>query len=156
MNKTFRGTIQEDEQIKIRLSTKDGLTGYKIAKLQGMPMDTMGSSNTANEAILSVWAVEPGYVPGSSGTNYVNFDAPTLLGVFYFLRDQGVVAVTSETIIIDDKKFNQDIFILYGDSQTNNVGFNYYLELEQVKLDLSEATVATLRDMRGNYTNQDP
>jgi hypothetical protein len=26
---------------------------------------------------------------------------------------------------------------------------NYYLELEQVKLDLNEATVATLKDMRG-------
>ena len=26
---------------------------------------------------------------------------------------------------------------------------NYYIELEQVKLDLNEATVATLKDMRG-------
>jgi hypothetical protein len=26
---------------------------------------------------------------------------------------------------------------------------NYYIELEKVKLDLNEATVATLKDMRG-------
>jgi hypothetical protein len=26
---------------------------------------------------------------------------------------------------------------------------NYYLELEQIKLDLNQSTVATLKDMRG-------
>ena len=40
-----------------------------------------------------------------------------------------------------------------GGSEKNN----YYIELEQVKLDLNEATVATLKDMRaGPDTNFGP
>ena len=51
-------------------------------------------------------------------------------------------------IIIDSAKFNQDIYITHADVASSNK-VNYYLELEQVKLDLNEATVATLKDMRG-------
>ena len=149
MRKTFKGTIEEDDIFRIRLKTNNGLTGYKITRLQGMPMDTAGATNTANEAVLALWSVKPDDAPGSGGTAFVNFDSPTLLGVLYFLRDQGTVAVTSETIIIDEKIVNQDMFLTYADGQNNTIGFNYYIELEQVKLDLNEATVATLKDMRG-------
>ena len=39
-------------------------------------------------------------------------------------------------------------YITLQDTQ-NAGGSNYYIELEQIKLDLNEATVATLKDMRG-------
>ena len=51
-------------------------------------------------------------------------------------------------IIFDDKIINQDIYVTHmdiGGSENNN----YYIELEQLSLNLSEATVATLKDMRG-------
>jgi len=50
-------------------------------------------------------------------------------------------------IIFDREIFNQDIYITYRDN-SNETKANYYLELEQVKLDLNENTVATLKDIR--------
>ena len=36
MNKTFKGLLADQEIKTIRLSTKDGLTGYKIVKFQSI------------------------------------------------------------------------------------------------------------------------
>jgi len=49
-------------------------------------------------------------------------------------------------MIFDQEIFNQDIYIGTKDTQGN--AMNYYIELEQVKLDLSQSTVATLKDIR--------
>jgi len=142
MIKTFRGMMQENTIDTIVLHTNDGSIGYQIKKLEGMPAKTESGSN---EAVIKIFSTPPS-TPAS--TDLVNFSDQTLLGVFYFLRDQGTVGITSETIIFDNRKFNQDIYVTFTDAQTNNDGFNYYLELEQVKLDLNENTVATLKDIR--------
>jgi hypothetical protein len=144
--KSFRGLIADNGIDTINLHTKDGSTGYRIKKLIGMPAKTDSGSN---EAVIKLWTTEPS-TPASS--DLTNFSDPTLLGVFYFLRDQGTVALTSETVIFDNMIFNQDIYVTFTDAQTNNDGFNYYIELEQIKLDLSENTVATLKDIRNLWT----
>ena len=41
------------------------------------------------------------------------------------------------------------MFFTHQNTHADAGPVNYYIELEQVKLDLSEATVATLKDMRG-------
>ena len=45
-------------------------------------------------------------------------------------------------------KFNQDIFVTCDTGSTSGESCNYYIELEQIKLDLNENTVATLKDIR--------
>ena len=50
--------------------------------------------------------------------------------------------------IFDNMTFNQDIYVTYKDDETAGKFINYYIELEQVKLDLNENTVATLKDIR--------
>ena len=55
---------------------------------------------------------------------------------------------THNIIIFDNTTINQDMFITHFDASVGKP-VNYYIELEQVKLDLNEATVATLKDMRG-------
>jgi len=52
------------------------------------------------------------------------------------------------TIIFDKEIFNQDIYITHTEAAGSALACNYYIELEQVKLDLSENTVATLKDIR--------
>ena len=49
--------------------------------------------------------------------------------------------------IFDNTIVNQDIYITHSDI-VGTTPCNYYLELEQVKLDLNENTVATLKDIR--------
>ena len=51
--------------------------------------------------------------------------------------------------MFDKEIFNQDIYITHHNQHdTDTSACNYYIELEQVKLDLSENTVATTKDIR--------
>jgi hypothetical protein len=142
MRKTFRGKLADAEVRKIMLSTNNGLTGYKIRKFQLIGVD----ANTAYEGIVQVHSVDP----GATAPDAINFEDPTILA-------SGIIQMTVnnqdsayDTVVFDDKVINQDIFVSH-DEKSAGAGseVNYYLELEQVKLDLNEATVATLKDMRG-------
>ena len=94
MNKTFKGKLADGEELRIRLSTNDGLTGYKIIKFQLFPVNY----NVTDEYNSRVYSVA-------------------------------------------------DIFVQHKSQSAN--ACNFYMELEQVKLDINEATIATLKDMRG-------
>jgi len=139
MIKTFRGLMASDTQDTIVLHTNDGSTGYQIVKFELFPRN-FGTSDY--EAVMQVWKVSQ-----TANTNVVDFSEQTLLAVGAW---SGASNVTGEVsgfhVIFDREIFNQDIYITLLDTQS---GFmNYYLELEQVKLDLSENTVATLKDIR--------
>jgi hypothetical protein len=142
MNKTFKGLLADGEVKTIRLSTKDGLTGYKIVKFQLFPEKP---GQDAQESIVIIESLEP-----SAATGTVNFDSPTLLAVSLTANDtnleQGRIP-PPDTVVIDNKMINQDIYISHKDMLTG-AKCNFYIELEQVKLELNEATVATLKDMR--------
>lgn len=141
--------MQEDTIDELPLATNTGKVGYKITKMQIMPVDTGGASNTSNEATIQIYSLKKSATAQKDLTNAnINFEDHTLLGVAYFTRDQGVVAVNSETIIFDNATFNQDVFVVYKDSQTNNVGMNYYVEMEALKLSDLEATYHTLQSLR--------
>ena len=149
MNKSFRGLITDGEQQEIRLSTNNGLTGYKIVKFQVLPTNTTSGTN---EAMVSIWKSAQDSAPQD-----VEFSSPLLIGAAFYLRDQATVASTSETIIFDNTTFNQDIHVTHQNTGGTTAAINYYIELEAVKLDLNEATVATLKDMRaGPDTNFGP
>ena len=144
MNKTFKGLIADNDKKRIRLSTNDGLTGYKIVKFEAFA-NTPGTTVNA-EHVLQAFSVDTAV----SGT--VNFNNPTLLAANYLPIKTSEFSHI-ENVVIDNKIINQDIFITHRDigNATPGAGqpVNYYIELEQVKLDLNEATVATLKDMRG-------
>ena len=143
MNKTFKGLLADGQIQRIRLSTNNGLTGYKIIKFQLFP-EKPGA--TAQESIVMIESEEP-----ASATGTINFDSPLLLAVSLTANDnnleQGRVP-PPDTVIIDNKIVNQDIFVSHKDMLTGEK-CNYYVELEVVKLSKDEATVATLKDMRG-------
>jgi len=140
MNKTFKGQAADGDTVTIRLGTNNGLTGYRIVKLDGI---STSPGKVDQETIIQAFTIKP-----SSATDTVNFDNPTLIGVCYF-KDFSTNdnAPSDHTIIFDSMVFNQDIYLAHTEQGSDAV--NYYLELETVKLDLNEATVATLKDMRG-------
>ena len=140
--KTFKGKLDDLEIRTIRLGTNNGLTGYKIKKFQVLSADTIGSMESAN--LISVWKQDPGTAPDT-----VDFDSPLVLAAIdYRQHDNEGYGIVANNIVFEGEIFNQDIFIANRDNNTG-AAMNYYLELEQVKLDLNEATVATLKDMRG-------
>ena len=141
MIKSFRGQLADNEIETIRLGTNNGLIGYKIKKFEGIAQKP---GRLAGEHLVQLYSV-----PVDTASDQVDFDSPTLLAVLFSNNTTaGESYPPINTVIFDNVTFNQDIYIAHQDvSGTGN--FNYHIELEQVKLDLGEATVATLKDMRG-------
>ena len=142
---SFKGSIipAADEQ-RIKLATLDGKTGYRITKFQ-IISSTPGEGNEEN--ICQIHTKEQG------PSNTVDFTNDSLMAVCYTTNVNAVTSGYHETIIFDNTKFNQDVYLVYKDSQTNSVGMNYYIEMETSRLALDENTVATLKDIRNIESN---
>ena len=138
--KSFRGLIADGTQDSIILHTNDGSTGYIIKKFEVI-QNTPGTGQSV-EACMKIYKVQQTTID-----NVVDFSDQTLLGVAYYQDNNGTAENSTLDVIFDGEIFNQDIFITHVDSD-GAVPMNYYLELEQIKLDLNENTVATLRDLR--------
>jgi len=151
MIKTFRGLIADGAQDTIVLHTSTGSTGYRIVKLELMTNQPHVGS-TRREHIIMVWKVEKsGAELADSTTAYPDFSNNQLLGVGLATNDVGAEAYGAglwQSTIFDNDVFNQDIYVTHREEGGSTIPCNYYIELEQVKLDLSESTVATLKDIR--------
>jgi len=139
MIKTFRGLIVDGAQDTIVLHTNNGSTGYRVVKFEGMP-NTPGA--VSQESVLKIYSVAQ-----TTFDNVVDFSNNTLLGVLFVKQGAGDEQTSYHTVFFDNMIFNQDIYITHKDTSSGE-SCNYYIELEQVKLDLSESTVATLKDIR--------
>ena len=140
MIKTFRGLLADGDTERIRLSTNDGKTGYRVIKFQTFANDV---TLKVQESVMQLFTRDPG-----TASAIVNFDNPLLLGISYWKSHEDAATMFQTTTIFDSVKFNQDIYITHKDGQIGE-SCNYYIELEKVTLDTNEATVATLKDMRG-------
>ena len=138
---SYRGTIPVGEQERIRLKTNNGKIGYKITKFQIMST-TPGAS--AYEYVAQVFATDQ----TGSITGDVNFTNSDLLAAVYYQDSSSAGDNQADTIIFDNVKFNQDIFITLADITTNTVPGNYYIELEAMTLTDIEATMLTLQSIR--------
>ena len=138
--KSYRGLIAHGAQDTIVLHTNDGSVGYRIVKFELMPKQP-GVDNM--EFIVKIYKVPQTTVDGE-----VDFSDNTLLGAGSY--DVEPSSYTDyQNIIFDGEVFNQDIYITCTElRQPGNEFINYYIELEQIKLDLNENTVATLKDIR--------
>ena len=142
MIKTFAGKLEDLEMRKIRLGTVQGLMGYRIKKFSVITADTVGSIESAN--LIAIFKQ-----PQTAAPDAVDFDSPTVLAAIdYRQHSNEGYGIVANNIVFSQDVFNQDIYITNRDNNTG-AAMNYYLELEQVKLDLNESTVATLKDMRG-------
>jgi len=138
--KTFRGFIAHGTQDVVSLHTNDGSIGYRLIKLDTIDADP-GTNSLEN--VLKIYKVPQTTVDGT-----IDFSDQTLIGVAYFENNTSTTYGSWKQIIFDRETFNQDIYITSNDNSGNNIAVNYILELEQVKLDLNENTVATLKDIR--------
>jgi len=140
--KTFRGLIAHGAQDTISLHTNDGAVGYRIVKLDSIDKDP--GTNTM-ESVLKIYKIPQTAVNGT-----IDFSDQTLIAVAYFENNTSGTYASWKQIIFDRDIFNQDIYITNNDNSGASIAINYYIELEQVKLDLNENTVATLKDIRAN------
>jgi len=141
--KTFRGQLGDGGQDTIVLHTNNGATGYRIKKFMILPESP---GDVQQESVVQIWKEEQTTVPTTAAN--IDFQDQRLLaaGVGWY----GAVASNnsqSQTIFFDNEVFNQDIYVTHTDNASNQ-RINYYIELEQIKLDLNENTVVTLKNIR--------
>ena len=148
---SFKGQLFGDDtgdMQEIALQTNNGLTGYQIKKLQTI-QKSPGALDC--EGLVVIWKTEP--TSTEITTKTIDLSNNRILAVaFYSAQAAANTYPEDMTIIFDNEKFNQNIYISYIDVRTVNDSMNYYIELEQVKLDLNEQTVATLKDIRNSNT----
>ena len=135
--KSFRGKITDATIDTIPLSTNDGSTGYRIKKFELFP----SNPTVDNENIVQIYSV-----PQTTTATAVDFSDQTLLAVAFLKHGSTNTTYDTEIILFDNTTFNQDIYVTHVNANGNDL--NYYIELEQIKLDISENTVATLKDIR--------
>jgi len=135
---SYKGLIEDGEQETILLSTKKGEVGYRIHKFECM-QDGFGNS----EMVIKIFKESQ-----SSINNVIDFSDNRLLAACMISGSSAGEANPEDRVIIFDQEiFNQDIFITAAVSSSADPT-NYYLELEVIKLDESQAMVATLKDIR--------
>jgi hypothetical protein len=139
--KSFRGKIEDNGIDTISLHTNDGSIGYKIKKFELFPH---APGATIQESLVKIFSIPQ----DPTTTNaIVNFADNTLLGSAYLALNASAYYATDMITIFDNMTFNQDIYLTHVDV-VGSSGCNYYIELEKIKLDLTENTVATLKDIR--------
>ena len=146
--KSFRGLIAHDSIETIHLHTPNGATGYRIVDLEIM-FNTPGVGDV--DHILQVFSV-----PQTAASTVVDFSDATLLGAAFLRQDAEAANITGrmgEHVIFDNVVFNQDIFVTLKNAHAtggspSTLGCNFLIKLEQIKLDLTQNTVATLKDIR--------
>tara|TARA_R100000306_G_C4340629_1_gene125037 strand:- start:22 stop:468 length:447 start_codon:yes stop_codon:yes gene_type:complete len=138
---SFRGLIESGGQDTIPLQTNNGLIGYRITKFQ-----LMGQKPGAEpmEHVVKIYKTDQ---TGNINAT-IDFSDNRLLAAAYMQDNIGEHYVSSIDVVFDNEKFNQDIYVTCFDVKSEVYPINYYFELEQMKLDLSEQTVATLKDIR--------
>jgi len=137
--KTFRGKIADDGLDTIVLHTNDGSTGYRIKKLDVLAPNPAAANS---QSVLKIYLT-----PQSAADELIDFSDQTLLAAVNYDNSASTNYNAPAIIIFDNMTFNQDIYITHKDV-AGSESLNYYLELEQVKLDINENTVATLKDIR--------
>jgi hypothetical protein len=136
---SYKGKLADGAQETIPLETINGMKGYRIVKFQIMG-NVPGTVNY--EHIVKIYKTQQAAVDG-----VIDFSDNRLLAAAFLEGSTSVTSTDGVIVIFDNEIFNQDIYITHTDIEATS-DCNYYIELEQMKLDLNEQTVATLKDIR--------
>ena len=141
--KAFKGQIADRGVDTVVLHTNNGSTGYRIKKFIVFPAGATAAYNY--ESFVSIFKTPPGDAPADATPD---FSDSTLIACAYFTQSSSGAANPEDlNVVFDNEIFNQDIYISHSNSD-GAAAINYYIELEQITLDLNENTVATLKNIR--------
>ena len=138
---SYKGLLADGGQDTILLSTKKGEVGYKIRKFELMGIN----ENVDYETAVQIWKEFQTTLSAN-----VDFSDNRLLGAALYGDGANQAYRPYRLITFDQEIFNQDIYITHESVSGASIAINYYLELEVIKLDESQAMVATLKDIRNN------
>ena len=138
---SYKGKLPIGEQERIKLSTTDGKTGYRIIDFRIIPGRPGVDSG---EYIGQIFKRDQ----TGSITSVIDFTNSDLVAMSMFKTHANNVYANSETVIFDNEKFNQDIYIYIVDAEGGTDPANFYIELETMSLSDLESTMMTLQSLR--------
>ena len=143
MSKTisFKGQLAMGTQDIINLKTNNGKTGYKITKFQ-IISSTPGTTGSV-EFVAKIFDKDQ----SAAISPVVNFTDSNLIACAFY-QDRANASSNTETIIFDNREFNQNIFVTIDDAEGATIPCNYYIELETMPLTDLETTKLTLQSIR--------
>jgi hypothetical protein len=133
--KSFKGQLADGGIDHIPLHGDIVGDGFKLRKFQCMA-DGFGNS----EMVLKIYLKKP-----TAASNDIDFTEDDLIGAC--MISQALTAESNPedtTIIFDNVAFNQDIYITAAASSSADPT-NYYIELEQIKLNDNEQAVVNYK-----------
>jgi|TARA_R110000824_G_scaffold397217_1_gene599745 hypothetical protein len=136
---SYKGLMADGAMERILLTTKKGEKGYRITKFQ-----MMGDVRYDHGVVMKIYKDEQ-----TGADSIIDFSDNRLLAAGYAANHENIIYPFTEQVIFDNEIFNQDIYITSKDIE-GGVNCNYYLELEVIMLSETQATVATLKDIRNN------
>jgi len=137
---SFRGKLADGEQESIPLQTINGMKGYRIVKFE---LFGAAPGDTNYEHVVKIYKTQQSSVDGLVDFSDNRLLAAGFLGAYLSVANSTV----NHIVTFDGEIFNQDIFVTHVEVD-GSLECNYYIELEQMALDLNEQTVATLKDIR--------
>ncbi len=152
--RSFKGQIEANDVDVISLHTNTGSVGYRIVKFSVFPQKP---GTSTGENLVQVFTIQSSANNAASAAvaTDVDFSDNTLVAVgFVGASTNSTQLAPIPSIIFDNMKFNQDIYISHKDESGNSAPVNYYIELETSRLALDENTVATLKDIRNITQNE--
>ena len=138
---SYKGQIAMGLQDKINLKTNKGKVGYKITKFQIISR-TPGTTGSV-EFVAKIFDKDQ----SASISPVVNFTDSNLIACAFY-QDRANASSNTETIIFDNREFNQNIFVTIDDAESGTIPCNYYIELETMPLTDLETTKLTLQSIR--------
>ena len=149
--KTFRGLLADGEQLQINLRTNKGNIGYRIVKFEILSATPVTAG--AQESVVQLWKAEQS--APSTSTISINFSDLDLIAAATWTGSDNPIYSNQQQVVFDSEIFNQNIFITHTNTD-GAAAVNYYLELEQIKLNDNESTMATLQSIRSRYEAYTP
>jgi len=131
-------------QDKIKLSTLNGKTGYRIKKVEIINKTT---GAVAPELVFKIFKTDQTGAIAAA----VDFSEGDLLAMVYYTSFTAGGANTS-AIIFDNEVFNQDIFVSVTDAAGGTDPCNYYIELETMTITDIQSTQLTLQSLRNIHS----
>ena len=151
MRKSFRGSLIDGGQERIRLATSKGKVGYQIRQFTLFPSRPGHGADT--ESTVQIWKTEQS-TPSTTAVT-VDFTDSELLAASYLNEATGASNPSGPLMVFfDNEIINQDIYITHSET-ANSEPVNYYLELEVIPLSDAAAEYTTIKDLRG-YINMNP
>jgi hypothetical protein len=138
---SFKGQIAMGLQNEINLKTNNGKTGYKITKFQ-IISSTPGTTGSV-EFVAKIFDKDQ----SAAVSPAVDFTDSNLIACAFY-QDRANASSNTETIIFDNRSFNQNIFVTIDDAEGGTIPCNYYIELETMALSDIESTMLTLQSVR--------